>query len=69
MAVKVSPKFQVVIPEAVLTSLAIKAGSKVVIIARGKVACLVPVLALRTLQNSLKGKLDRSPLRDKASPP
>jgi AbrB family looped-hinge helix DNA binding protein len=65
MTVKVSPKFQVVIPEAVRKALGIRAGSKVEVIAKGKVAYLVPVPELEDLQAELKGKLDQEKLRDK----
>ncbi len=43
MSVKVSPKFQVVIPEAVRTRLGIRAGSEVEVIAKGGIAYLVPL--------------------------
>lgn len=62
---KVSPKFQVVIPEAVRTALGLKAGSKVDVIAKGKVAFLVPVQDLDALKSELGGHLDQKNLRDK----
>jgi AbrB family looped-hinge helix DNA binding protein len=65
MTVKVSPKFQVVIPEAVRTALGIKAGSKMEVVAKGKIAYLVPVPDLEEVQKALKGKLDQENLRDK----
>lgn len=65
MSVKVSPKFQVVIPEAVRNAIGIKAGSHMEVIAKGKVAYLVPVPSGAELQASLAGKLDHDKLRDK----
>jgi AbrB family looped-hinge helix DNA binding protein len=65
MTVKMSSKYQVVIPEEVRSSLGLKAGSRVEVIAKGKVAYLVPVLPLEELQESLKGRLDHAGLRDK----
>ena len=65
MTVKVSPKYQVVIPEAVRDSLGLKAGSRVEVIAKGKIAYLVPLESLESLQANLKGKVDGRGLRDK----
>lgn len=65
MNVKVSPKFQVVIPEAVRTTLGIKAGSRIEVIAKGRIAYLVPVPELSDLQNHLRRKLDQSNVREK----
>lgn len=65
MTVKVSPKFQVVIPEAVRTALGLKAGTQVNVVAKGKVAYIVPVPSLEDLKASLKGKLNQEGLRDK----
>lgn len=65
MTVKVSPKFQVVIPVQVRTALGIRAGSRVEVIAKGRVAYLVPVPELERLQGDLKGKLDQSKIREK----
>ena len=65
MTVKVSPKYQVVIPEAVRTALGIQAGSRIEVIAKGKVAFLVPVQNLEDLSGELKGKLDSKKLREK----
>lgn len=42
MAVKVSPKYQVVILEAVRIAIGITPGSRMEVIAKGKVAYLVP---------------------------
>ncbi len=65
MTVKVSPKYQVVIPEAVRSALGIKVGSRMEVVAKGRVAYLVPVPELADLQEELKGKLDQASLRDK----
>jgi len=65
MTVKVSSKYQVVIPEEVRASLGLKAGSKVEVIAKGRVAYLVPVPSLEDVQENLKGKLNQAGLRDK----
>jgi len=65
MSVKVSSKYQVVIPEEVRSALGLKAGSKVEVVAKGKVAYLVPVPTLEEVQRGLKGKLDQSKVRDK----
>lgn len=65
MTVKVSPKYQVVIPEAVRTALGLRAGSKVEVIAKGKVAFLVPVQELDEIADELAGRIDSRALRDK----
>jgi len=65
MSVKVSPKYQVVIPEAVRTAIGISAGSRMEVIAKGKVAYLVPVPDGAELQAALAGKLDQAKVRDK----
>lgn len=65
MTVKVSPKYQVVIPEQVRTALGIRVGSKVDVIAKGKVAFLVPVPSMEELQTDLANRLTHKGLRDK----
>lgn len=65
MSVKVSPKFQVVIPEQVRQRLGIQAGSQMEVIALGKVAYLVPVVDLAAIQESLAEKIDGKNLREK----
>jgi len=65
MSVKVSPKYQVVIPEAIRSALGILPGSRMEVIAKGKVAYLVPVPEGLELQNTLAGKLDQVSVRDK----
>ena len=58
--VTVSSKYQVVIPEAVRTSLGIKP-----VIEKGNIAYLVPVTGLDALQQRLRGRLDQKKLREK----
>lgn len=65
MSVKVSAKYQVVIPEEVRNALGLEAGSRVDVIAKGRIAYLVPVPTLAVLQRRLAGKLDRKGIRDK----
>ncbi len=65
MVVKVSPKYQVVIPEKIRASLGLVAGAEVDVLLKGGVVFLVPVPKLQTLQNKMKGKLDGSSLREK----
>ena len=65
MTVKVSPKYQVVIPEAVRTSLGIQAGSQMDVIAKGKVAYLVPLQSLEEIQSDLSGSLNQKNIREK----
>lgn len=65
MSVKVSQKFQVVIPEDVRTSLGIKPGMQVEVIAKGKVAYIVPIRSIKELQQDLRGKFAGDGLREK----
>ncbi len=65
MAVKVSPKYQVVIPESVRQTLGIVAGSQVEVIAKGGIAYIVPVESLDVIQGRLAGALDQKGLRTK----
>ncbi len=65
MSVKVSPKFQVVIPEAVRNALGLVAGTQVDVITKGRVAYLVPLSTLSEIQAILAGKLNQKNLRDK----
>ena len=54
-AVKVSPKYQVVIPRDVRKSLRIKPGQKYQVIAIGDCIELVPIVPLRKLRGFAKG--------------
>ena len=65
MTVKVSPKYQVVIPEEVRKSLGIRPGARMRVLAKGKVAYLVPVPSLEDLQDGLADQLSQDDLRDK----
>lgn len=65
MSVKVSPKYQVVIPEEVRKALGIRVGTRIEVIAKGRVAYLVPVLDIEELQDALVGRLDQKGLRSK----
>lgn len=64
MVVTVSPKYQVVIPKEVREALALRAGSKVTVIAKGGIAYVVPV-APRHAARGLVSSLDHRPLREK----
>ena len=55
MTVKVSPKFQVVIPKDIRRSMGIKAGQKMTWLRIGSRIELVPVLPPRKLRGILKG--------------
>ncbi len=65
MSVKVSSKYQVVIPEQVRSALNIKPGMEVEVIAKGNVAYIVPVVDLKVVKKKLAGKLDHAHLREK----
>ncbi len=65
MSVKVSPKYQVVIPETVRKALDLKPGTQVEVIAKGNIAYIVPVTSIASLQAQMEGELDQVSLRDK----
>lgn len=68
MSVKVSPKYQVVIPENVRQALDIKPGMQVDVIAKGGIAYLVPVRSLAYVRERLSPYLtkdDGKTLREK----
>ena len=65
MSVKVSPKYQVVIPETVRKALDLRPGTQVEVIAKGNIAYIVPVASLAALQAQMDGELDQSSLREK----
>jgi AbrB family looped-hinge helix DNA binding protein len=63
--VKVSSKYQVVLPEQVRNALDIKPGMQVDVIFKGRIAYLVPVVDLNVLRKDFHGRLDQENLRDK----
>jgi len=68
MSVKVSPKYQVVIPEVVRQTLNIKPGMQVDVIAKGGIAYIIPVHPLKVLREKTKAYLspsDKQSLREK----
>lgn len=65
MAVKVSSKYQVVIPEKVRSLLGLQPGTQVDVIAKGGVAYIVPIPTLEDLKDGLEGKLSNKRVRDK----
>ncbi len=65
---KLSPKYQVVIPQTVREALGLKPGAEIEVIAKGGIAYLVPVKSVTRLRQHLKGKLgkiDRKTIREK----
>ncbi|GAB1354831.1 MAG TPA: AbrB/MazE/SpoVT family DNA-binding domain-containing protein [Candidatus Rifleibacterium sp.] len=52
--VKVSPKFQIVIPEAVRKSMGIKAGEKIQVIQYGDRIELIPVRSIKEMRGICK---------------
>ncbi|MEO5969880.1 MAG: AbrB/MazE/SpoVT family DNA-binding domain-containing protein [Bdellovibrionia bacterium] len=68
MTVKISSKYQVVIPEEARKSLDLRPGTSVDVIVKGGIAFLVPVKPLSEIRKNLKGKLsstDVKSLREK----
>ena len=65
MKVKVSSKYQVVIPLLARKLLGLQVGTEVDVIVKGNVAYLVPILPMETLQRKFAGKLNFKELRDK----
>ena len=57
MNVKVSPKYQVVIPEEVRRSIKIVPGMRVSVIAKGGIAYLVPLKSINEIGKSLGKRL------------
>jgi AbrB family looped-hinge helix DNA binding protein len=62
-AVKLSPKFQVVIPQAVREALGLVAGEKLQVIQLENRIELIPVRSMKSLRGSLRG-IDTSIERD-----
>jgi AbrB family looped-hinge helix DNA binding protein len=68
MSVKVSPKFQVVIPEEARKALNLKPGMEVEVIVKGGIAYLVPLKTLAELKKGLGAAWnpsDRQTIREK----
>jgi AbrB family looped-hinge helix DNA binding protein len=65
MAVKVSSKYQVVIPEKVRSLLGLQPGTQVDVIAKGGVAYIVPIPTIEVLKENFEGKLSNKKVRDK----
>ena len=68
MSVKLSPKYQVVIPESVREALDLKPGMQIDVIAKGGIAYLVPVRSLSYVRERVSPYLtkdDGKSLRDK----
>lgn len=61
--VKLSPKFQVVIPRDVREKLDLKPGQKIVVIEKGGVLHLIPQKPIKEMKGFVKG-IDTSELRD-----
>jgi AbrB family looped-hinge helix DNA binding protein len=61
--VKLSPKFQVVIPRDVRERLDLKPGQKIVVIEKGGVLHLIPQRSVKEMRGFVKG-VDTSGLRD-----
>jgi len=65
---KLSSKYQVVIPEGVREALDLKPGAEIEVIAKGGIAYLVPVKSMASLRTALRTKLskvDRASIREK----
>lgn len=65
MSVKISSKYQVVIPEKARKQLDLKPGTEVDVIVKGKIAYIVPVPTLKSLQKDLKEKISYEKVREK----
>ena len=65
LEVTISPKYQVVIPKAIREELGLKAGQKLIALAKSGVVYLVPALPMGRLRGVAKG-IDPSGLRDEA---
>lgn len=65
MAVKVSSKYQVVIPEKVRSLLGLQPGTQVDVIAKGGIAYIVPIPTVEDLKEAFEGKISGKKLRNK----
>jgi len=66
--VTVSPKYQVVIPQAVRKLIGVKPGQKLQVIAYDNQVVLIPVRPIREARGSLKG-IDTRDLREEVDEP
>jgi len=64
MTVKVSPKYQVVIPQEVRRQANIKAGMEVTVLSKGGIVYVVPLRSLEDIAQSLHGRFSPSDLRN-----
>ena len=65
LEVTISPKYQVVIPKTIREELGLKAGQKLIALAKAGVVYLVPVMPMSRLRGVARG-IDPSGLRDEA---
>jgi AbrB family looped-hinge helix DNA binding protein len=68
MSVKVSSKYQVVIPDRVRQALGLRPGVEVDVIAKGGIAYIVPVKSVEDVRKRIRNKLtaeDMTALREK----
>ena len=68
MSVKLSPKYQVVIPQDVREALNLEPGMQIDVIAKGGIAYLVPVRSMSSVREKVAPYLsmsDQKSLRDK----
>ena len=64
MTVKVSPKYQVVIPEEIRNELGIKAGMEVQVMTKGNVIFLVPVQSIESIVKKFASVFKESDLKN-----
>ncbi len=64
MSVKVSPKYQVVIPEEVRKSAGIKPGMQVSVLHKGGIIYIVPIKSIEEIADSLAKKFSSSDLKN-----
>ena len=63
MTVKVSPKYQVVIPEEVRRAAGIKAGMEVTVLSKSGIVYVVPVSTIEDVARRLEGRFSASDLK------
>jgi len=64
MTVKVSPKYQVVIPQEVRKAAGIKPGMEVNVLSKGGVVYVVPVRSLEEVANRIGRRFSKEDLKD-----